>query len=100
MCIGIPMQVESIGLALAVCRSQGAGAVHRVCTALVGDVTVGDWLLVSIDTAVEVISADWAAEVLAMLERSTRGGGSTEAAAFALPSSVSRERLLALTSGT
>lgn len=103
MCIGIPMQVDSVdgeGLGLALCHSRSG--VQQVRTALVGEVQAGDWLLVFIDSAVERIDARRAAEIdatLSLLEHSLHGGADGAAAAFELPSSMSREAVLAL-SGT
>ena len=100
MCVGIPMQVDSVeedGLGLALCR--GRNGVQKVRTALVGEVKTGDWLLVFIDSAVERIDAQRAAEIndtLSMLEQSLHGELTDAQPAFALPSSMSREALLAL----
>jgi len=97
MCIGIPMQVESATLGLALCRSRGG--MQRVRTALVGDVQPGEWLLVFLDSARERIDAVRATEIdatLAMLESVHWPEIAMREAAFALPSSMSREQLLAL----
>ena len=98
MCIGIPMQVESVTPGLALCRSRGA--IQQVRTVLVGDdIAPGDWLLVFLDSAIELIDATRAHEInatLALLERSTNADVSQTEAAFALPSRMSREELIAL----
>lgn len=67
MCIGIPMQVmelEDSGFV----HVQGRGQNKRVNTALVGTVQVGDWVLVHINDAREVIDFTRAQEVNATLD--------------------------------
>jgi hydrogenase expression/formation protein HypC len=74
MCLGIPMQVESVELGFA--WASGHGQRRRVDTALVGECLPGDWLLVFIDSARERIDAVRAAEisgVLALLEAALSG---------------------------
>ncbi|MFZ5464423.1 MAG: HypC/HybG/HupF family hydrogenase formation chaperone, partial [Pseudomonadota bacterium] len=75
MCIGIPMQVESVepGHAWVV----GRGERRRVETALVAPVFAGDWLLVFLDGARERIDAQRAAEIGAALDllADALGGG-------------------------
>lgn len=100
MCIGIPMQVQSIspGHALVV----GADGLERVNTALVGDCAPGEWVLVFLGSARERISPERAAEVLATLalvQDSMEGRYDPMepvGAAFALPSAMSPEQLAAL----
>ena len=100
MCIGIPMQVESVTPGLALCLSRGA--IQQVRTVLVGDdIAPGDWLLVFLDSAIEVIDAQRAHEInatLKLLELCTEADVSQTEAAFALPSSMSRDELIALSS--
>ena len=101
MCIGIPMQVLSVepGFALV----QGRGETRRIKTTLIGDCSVGDWLLAFIDDAREILSAERAAEVNATLDllQAVMDGGlssSYEAeAGFALPSAMSAADLQRLT---
>ena len=98
MCIGIPMQVQTLEPGHAVCA--GRGEHRRVQTALVGEPVPGDWLLVFLDSAQEHISAERAAEVNATLDLLTAvqaGEGGDAAAGFALPSQLSASDLLALT---
>jgi hydrogenase expression/formation protein HypC len=74
MCIGIPMQVISAGPGYADCR--GMGEQRRVDTLLVGDQPAGSWLLVSLDSARELLSAERAAQIrqaLQALEMAMRG---------------------------
>lgn len=104
MCIGIPMQVESATPGIALCRSRGA--LQRVRTALVGDVEPGEWLLVFLDSAQERIDVQRAAEIeatLALLAAVQQPGTAASElpaeAAFALPSRMSRDELLALSRG-
>lgn len=65
MCLGIPMQVLRVEPGHAVC--QGRGEKRRVTTALVGDVVVGDWVLIFLNDAREIIDAQRAVEVNAAL---------------------------------
>ena len=65
MCIGIPMQVARIEPGHAVCA--GRGETRRVRTALVGEVALGEWLLVFIDSAQERLDPDRAQEITATL---------------------------------
>ena len=75
MCIGIPMQVT--GTEPGHAWVSGRGAVQRVCTALVGEPALGDWLLVFLGAAREVVSTARAAEVNAVLDlvQSVMDGG-------------------------
>ncbi|HMZ00046.1 MAG TPA: HypC/HybG/HupF family hydrogenase formation chaperone [Burkholderiaceae bacterium] len=100
MCIGIPMQVieSQPGHALV----QGRGDLRRVDTALIGEPTVGDWLLIFLDAAREALTPERAAEVnatLDLLDAAMAGQDDAAAAqaAFALPSMMSAEQLAALT---
>ncbi len=100
MCIGIPMQVQSIspGHALVV----GADHAERVNTDLVGDCQPGDWVLVFLGSVRERISPERAAEVQAtlLLVQASMSGqydAATPAhAAFDLPSAMGPEQLAAL----
>ncbi len=108
MCIGIPMRVLSLDPGHAHCY--GRGDKRRVRTALVGEVAIGDWLLIFIDSAQEIISETRAQEINGTLDllEATLGGQSMHGAdphdaiavAFDLPSRMSREQLLALSTGT
>ena len=97
MCIGIPMQVLALEPGHALCA--GRGEQRRVRTALVGEPAIGDWLLIFLDSAQERISAARAGEVNATLDllcAARSGQGADADAGFVLPSSLSREQLLAL----
>ncbi len=96
MCIGIPMQVIAVEPGHAVCN--GRGETRRVRTVLVGHVEPDDWLLVFIDSAQEVITVERAQEINATMNlmQACLSGGALPEAAFALPSAMSREQLLAL----
>ncbi len=106
MCIGIPMQVLSVEPGHARCC--GRGEERRVRTALVGAVTAGDWLLIFLDSAQEHISEARAREVngtLDLLAAVLHGHDmntpvNDHTVAFDLPSRMSREQLLALSTGT
>jgi hydrogenase expression/formation protein HypC len=98
MCIGIPMQVIESDGRFALC--EGRGERRRINTALVGDVTRGDWLLVFIDDAREHIDADRAAEVNAALDLvlgAMQGAALPGDIDFALPSQMTPEQMRALT---
>ncbi len=99
MCIGIPMQVTATreGFALAA----GRGERREVTTALVGPVQPGDWLLVFLDGAREVIDAERAAEVNATLDmvQAAMDGGAPDPLhdpGFSLPSAMTAAQLAAL----
>lgn len=61
MCMGIPMQVERVLSGSAHCRRRGR--VDEVDTRLVGDITPGQWLLVSAGVAYERIDEQQATEI-------------------------------------
>jgi hydrogenase expression/formation protein HypC len=98
MCIGIPMQAERIEPGHALCS--GRGETRRVRTALVGDVTPGEWLLVFIDSAQERLEPQRAAEINATLDllQAAMSGAEldTADAAFELPSRWTTAQLRAL----
>ena len=74
MCIGLPMQVIHAGSGRAVCR--GMGQQREVDTLLVGDQPAGSWLLVFLNSAREVVSAERARQVteaLTALELAVQG---------------------------
>jgi hydrogenase expression/formation protein HypC len=95
------MQVLSIesGFALV----QGRGETRRIKTTLIGDCTVGDWLLAFIDDAREILSAERAQEVNATLDllQAVMDGGQASSyeaeAGFILPSAMSAADLQRLT---
>jgi len=60
------MQVIESGSGYALC--QGRGRQERVDTLLVGDQPVGTWLLIFLNSAREVLSAEDAAKILGALE--------------------------------
>ncbi|MDR3369201.1 HypC/HybG/HupF family hydrogenase formation chaperone [Rhodoferax sp.] len=66
MCIGIPMQVTSVEPGFA--NVAGRDETRRVGTRLIGDCVPGQWLLVFLDDAREMISPERAAEVNATLD--------------------------------
>lgn len=99
MCIGIPMQVIATRPGFA--TVQGRGEQREVNTALIGDCTPGDWLLIFLDGAREHIDAERAAEVNATLDLLGSAFFDTPMAqadaAFTLPSAMSADQLAALT---
>jgi hydrogenase expression/formation protein HypC len=103
MCIGLPLQVQSVEPGHA--WVAGRGEHRRVNTALVdgdGPCRPGDWLLVFLDGARERLTPERAAEIAATLDllgdalAGAQHGGTGEAA-FTLPSAMSAEQLAALT---
>ncbi|MCQ9375417.1 HypC/HybG/HupF family hydrogenase formation chaperone [Methyloversatilis sp. XJ19-13] len=97
MCLGIPMQVIAVEPGHARCA--GRLGERRVRSALVGEVAVGDWLLVFLDSAQERITVERAREVdatLDLIEAVMQGEAGDGDAAFALPSAMSSEQLRAL----
>lgn len=66
MCIGIPMQVVELRGESAVCVYRGQPSL--VDMMLVGEQPVGSWLLVFLDAAREVISAEKAGQIADALE--------------------------------
>jgi hydrogenase expression/formation protein HypC len=76
MCLGIPMQVIETGLASALCRTRDGSREQIIDTALAGPVEPGDWVMVFLGAAREVISeeaAQRAADALQALEMAMRG---------------------------
>ncbi len=99
MCIGIPMQVDSITPGHAFCT--GRDGRRHVRTALVGEVNTGDWVLVFLDSVQEIISAERAFEVNATLDLmqsvwTNRPDLANAAPSFELPSALSAQDLQAL----
>ncbi|WP_018412537.1 HypC/HybG/HupF family hydrogenase formation chaperone [Methyloversatilis thermotolerans] len=100
MCLGIPMQVTAIDPGHAWC--DGRLGRQRVRTALVGEVAVGDWLLVFLDSAQSRIGAERAREIeatLDLVESAMRGSGGEGDASFALPSAMDMDFLRSLSGG-
>lgn len=101
MCIGIPMQVISLEPGFA--QVTGRGETRRVRTALVGDCQTGDWLLVFLDDARELISPERAQEVNATLDLLASALGQGDAPefpvdlGFALPSAMDLHTLQQMT---
>jgi hydrogenase expression/formation protein HypC len=61
MCIGLPMQVVEVTEGYAMC--EGMGTRREVNMQLVSDQPVGTWLLVFLDSAREVLTADEAKKI-------------------------------------
>ncbi len=101
MCIGIPMQVISVEPGFA--NAAGRSEVRRVGTRLIGDCQVGDWLLVFLDDAREMISPERAAEVNATLDLLALAIGQGVSPAFpiepgfALPSAMGLQAVQRMT---
>ena len=99
MCIGWPMQVTEHWPGSA--HAQRRDVLARIDTRLVGEVAVGDWLLVFQGAARERLAAGRAAEIdaaLALLEAAMGGDGEGAAGdpGFALPSAMDPALLAAL----
>ncbi len=58
MCIGVPMQVTSVGSGQALCRARNGE--HAIDMSLVGDQPEGTWVMVFLGAAREVISEETA----------------------------------------
>ena len=79
MCIGIPMQVIEAGEVRSLCRARDGD--HMIDMSLVGAVEQGQWVMVHLDAAREVISEEVArqsADAIAALEMAMRGEGGFE----------------------
>jgi len=66
VCIGIPVRVESVDGAMAICERRGLR--QRVSLALVDDPPVGTWILAYQGTAVRTMTPEEAAETAAALD--------------------------------
>jgi hydrogenase expression/formation protein HypC len=66
MCIGIPMRVKRVDGLLAEC--EGRGRVESVSLVLVGDVAAGQWVLVALGIARDVLDEQQAAQINAGLD--------------------------------
>lgn len=98
MCIGVPMQVQSVEGHQAWCLGR-EGRV-QVNTALIGQTAPGDWLLVFLGDAREALSPERAAEVQSALDLvlgALQGADSGAEPAFDLPSQMDAAQLRALT---
>lgn len=62
MCIGVPMRILATYPGRALCEGQG-GESRMIDMALVGDQPLGSWVLVFLEAAREVVTADEAALV-------------------------------------
>lgn len=79
MCIGIPMQVIACLPGRAVCA--GLGEQREIDMALVGEQAPGTWVLVFLDAAREVVSAEQAAlisDALAALGQAMNGAADVD----------------------
>jgi hydrogenase expression/formation protein HypC len=101
MCIGIPMQVTAVELGFA--QVVGRGDTRRVKTTLLPELSTGQWVLVFLDDAREILSDQRAQEVNATLDllaaamgQVDEAGASAEAA-FELPSAMDIHALRQLT---
>lgn len=61
MCIGLPMQIIGFDGEYAVCACQGEQ--RLIDTILVGKPAIGEWVLVFLDTAREIISPERAGQI-------------------------------------
>lgn len=82
MCIGLPMKVIEAGFGVALCEDRGTQ--RQIDTMLVGEVKAGDWLLVFIDAAREVISEEDALKIGDALKAVELAMNGTEGAADAM----------------
>lgn len=63
MCLGIPMQVERVEPGFAWVREDSLAELIRVETALIEAPKIGDWLLIFLKSAREVLTKERAAEI-------------------------------------
>ena len=68
MCIGIPMQVIAVHEYVAICEQAAGSLPETVDTMLVGEVSVGDWLLVYKGAAREWLAPERAAQITLALQ--------------------------------
>ncbi len=61
MCIGLPMQIKEAGFGYAKC--EGMGIKRDVDTLLVGDLPIGTWVLVFLNSAREVLTPENAKKI-------------------------------------
>ncbi|MDA8416655.1 MAG: HypC/HybG/HupF family hydrogenase formation chaperone [Betaproteobacteria bacterium] len=66
MCIGIPMKIIECNGLMAKC--QGRGETRNLSLALLGEQPLGTWVLMSIDTAREVLDEETAMRINAALD--------------------------------
>jgi hydrogenase expression/formation protein HypC len=101
MCIGIPMQVMSVEPGFA--NVAGRGETRRVGTRLIDKVEPGQWLLVFLDDAREMITPERAAEVNATLDLLAAAIGQSASPSFlaepgfALPSGMDLQAVQRMT---
>lgn len=110
MCFGIPMQVQRVEEGFAWVRDDALPDAHlganfkRVETQLIETPKIGDWLLIFIDSAREIISPERAQEVKLTHELLAQAmAGATEfddAVNFVLPSQMPPEELTQLVNHT
>lgn len=97
MCLGIPMQVEQVSEGRVWVRATAEDALQVIETALIGTPKVGDWLLVFLGSAREVLSVERVAEIRqaqALIAQAMTGSYQTDTAVdFALPSHMSQSQL-------
>lgn len=102
MCIGLPMRVSAVRPGRATVDDDGQG--REISTLLVGEVAVGEWLLVHLDAARERVTPERAAEVRATLALVAAALDAQpvpdQPDAFDLPSRLSPDQLKALTGGS
>ncbi|MCA0973121.1 HypC/HybG/HupF family hydrogenase formation chaperone [Halomonas denitrificans] len=85
MCVGIPMQVVDVSGSLALCCREAGSAAEQVDIALIGDVEIGDWLLVFLGAARRVLDPEEAQLIRSALDAVAlvAKGGAMEAGYFA-----------------
>lgn len=91
------MQVRTLEPGHALC--QGRGPERRINTALVGTLVPGDWVLVFMESAQELLSQQRAQEInatLDLMDAALKGEPHNLAVGFSLPSAMSQTQLVAL----
>lgn len=69
MCISLPMQVLKVEPGFALC--EGMGEIRRVNTWLIDQPAPGDWLLVFVDSAREILEPERAQQIADALQAAT-----------------------------
>ena len=69
MCIAVPMRIVEIDYPMAVCESKGVRRKVNLMLIDENEVKVGDYVVVHVGTAIEVIREEEAKEVWELLDR-------------------------------
>ena len=73
MCIAVPMRIVEINYPMAVCEAKGVRREVNLMLLDESEVKVGDYVVVHVGTAIEVIREEEAKEVWELLDRIAEG---------------------------